>query len=164
MYPYSMPTDYRVNPFKPYPKNTDCKPCGILCQPRLAQQLSCLGFKNFGRLVTLSGLKNLDDRNITMFAVPDENIPEAFLKTCERMTAINIIRSSTMPNNIPTSVLSQSQNAFYASLNRQFNIHIYFENRRMIVDGINCIGGDLKDGKLTVHVLDMLINPPCSCN
>ena len=160
MYPYSMPSDYAVNPFKPYPPKSNCKPCGT-ADTKLAEQLSCLGFKRFARIVTLSGLKNLDDRRLTIFAVPDLYISEDYLKTCGRMAAINILRSSTLPNNIPTTVLSQSGNAFYASLNRQFNLHIYFKNSRMIVDGINCIGGDHTDGKITVHVLDTLINPPC---
>jgi len=162
MYPPSMRTDYNQHPFRPYPPPVPCVPCGPLCPSKFAKKLRCLGYPKFADIARISGLTNLDDRDLTVFAVPDEQLPDDFIQSCNRLKALNIIKSSTVERLIPIEVFAQSENGFYRTLNRSHQLHIVFSEGKMFVDGRPVEKGNVRDapsGNIMVHQIGAPINP-----
>ncbi len=154
MYPNSMRTDYSQHPFIPFPPSVPCTPCGPRCASKFAKNLSLMGFSKFADIARISGLTNLDDRDLTVFAVADEDIPCDFIKSCNKLKAVNVIRSSTMERIIPVEVLAQSENSFCRSMNRSHQLHIVFRNGKMYVDGRNVKQGNIEGKNIMIHKIN----------
>ena len=161
MYPYCQPTDYNQTPFIPYPENHPCVPCGPRCQSKLGEQLRCMGYTKFAEIVRISGLTNLDDRELTVFVPPDSNIPDGFVRSCDRLLATNIVRSSLMERKIPKYVFAQSDNAFYRTMNPFYHAHIKTDRTgNMTISTIPVLRSDITYGKLLVFEVEQLVDPP----
>lgn len=157
MQPYSMPTDFQRRPFRPFPPENRCIPCGPRCASEFAKELASLGFTRFAEIVRVSGLTNLDDRELTVFAVPDELVPAHLPRCCDRLLATKILRRSLMPRKIPMKIFKESKNAFYRTMNPNKHAHIVFSDCGVAtVDGVEVIAGDLVTPNLIVHSLQEL--------
>ena len=174
MYPYNQAMAYthKDGVFCPYPQgspafSSECPENHMSGVSSLSLALNRMGFAKFSKIAEIAGLQDLECHGLTVFATLDSHIPAEFMEKCEKLMAINVIKSSCMPKIIPSTVLGQRAIAHYPSLNKRCKLKVSVRETEI---GVSCDGKenvlvkranltDSKNPKLLVHSVDGLLYP-----
>lgn len=177
MYPNSQAMAYTHEDgvFCPYPQaspvfSSECPENHMSGISSLSLTLRRMGFTKFSKIAETAALHDLECHGLTVFATRDEDIPDAFMETCKKLMAINIIKSSCMPKIIPATVLGQRTIAHYPSLNKRCKLRVTVLKDKV---GVSCDGKDQvlvqkldmvdsQNPKVMVHAVNGLIYPECN--
>ena len=148
---------------QPMPCASNCPPCMDPGHDSFVTSLKKLGYNQFADIVILSGLKDLDCKGITVFVPSEGCIKFADGEECDKLTAVNIVKASSMKGIIPSEVLGQRIEAKYPSLCRAQPLEIRCTPNSIHVNGVAVCKTNKKDNKTCVHEITQMMTTKCIC-
>jgi exonuclease VII large subunit len=148
---------------QPMPCASNCPPCMDPGHDSFVTSLKKLGYEQFAEIVILSGLKDLDCKGITVFVPTEGCIKFADGEKCDKLTAVNIVKASSMKGIIPSEVLGQRIEAKYPSLCRAQPLLIRCTPNSIHVNGVAVCKTNKKNNKTCVHEITQMMSTKCIC-